>query len=270
MTLETATLPDGRAVWCVNSYEVDFSVAEIFSDDITEHGLDLPEDGVYFDVGANIGLFAMFLQGHCPQARIYAYEPIPSAHAALEKNMEQMGARGRSHRLALGAAPGEIDFDYYPKITALSTMHSEVGDRLAGGLKKILSGDNVGEQVEEILDTTGASERREENGFVEGLFVTEHVRATVDTLSNQLDRYGVTEIDLLKVDTEGAEKDVLAGIREADWARIRQLLVEVHIGKEECDKIERELQGRGYSTSVGDHLLADGGVAVYQIFARRA
>ena len=59
MTPATTQLPDGRTVHCVNAYEVDFSAHEIFTDDLAGHGITLPADGVYFDVGANIGLFSV-------------------------------------------------------------------------------------------------------------------------------------------------------------------------------------------------------------------
>ena len=35
-------------------------------------------------------------------------------------------------------------------------------------------------------------------------------------------------MELLKVDVEGSEADVLAGVAAADWARIKQVAVEVH------------------------------------------
>ena len=77
-----ATLPDGRAIRCVNAYEVDFGWHEIVSDDLTRHGLDLPPDGVYVDVGANIGLFCLRLRDLCPAARLFAFEPMPAAFEA--------------------------------------------------------------------------------------------------------------------------------------------------------------------------------------------
>lgn len=33
-------------------------------------------------------------------------------------------------------------------------------------------------------------------------------------------------LDLVKIDVEGAELDVLEGVDEADWARIRQFVIE--------------------------------------------
>ena len=81
--MQSATLPDGRTVFCVNAYEVDFSVHEIFSEDLGAHGLRLPPAGTFLDVGANIGLFSLYLRDRCPQARIVAFEPMPAVFAAL-------------------------------------------------------------------------------------------------------------------------------------------------------------------------------------------
>jgi hypothetical protein len=38
----------------------------------------------------------------------------------------------------------------------------------------------------------------------------------------------VRTFDLLKVDAEGCEGDILDGVGEGDWSRIRQIIVEVH------------------------------------------
>ncbi len=39
---------------------------------------------------------------------------------------------------------------------------------------------------------------------------------------------GVSEISLLKIDAEGSELDVLAGIANDDWAKVRQIAMEIH------------------------------------------
>ncbi|CAN0151235.1 unnamed protein product, partial [Ectocarpus sp. 13 AM-2016] len=54
---------------------------------------------------------------------------------------------------------------------------------------------------------------------------------------------GVDKIDLLKIDVEGAELDVLLGIEQQDWPKIKQVVAEVHpVG----DRVTRacELLGR--------------------------
>lgn len=269
MNLSTAVLPDGRTVHCVNAYEVDFGAHEIFTDDLEGHGIRLPEDGVFFDVGANIGLFSLLLSDRCARARIFAYEPMPDAFAALEKNMRERSPQGVAVQVGLGAAPGELEFDHFPGITALSTAHSAVGQELAAGLRKIISGAQNAADVDQILDKTGATELRNDAGFVDQLFRHEKVRARIETLSGEMARHGLDHIDLLKIDTEGAENDVLAGIAAADWPRIRQLMVEVHLGADERDRIEARLRTLGYTTTIGDHPLAQGGAPVFHIYARR-
>ncbi|WP_439542276.1 FkbM family methyltransferase [Hyphomicrobium sp.] len=270
MVLSTATLPDGRSVQCVNAYEVDFSWHEIFADDLTAHGLSLPRDGVYVDVGANIGLFALHLNDLAPDARLIAYEPMPASFAALERNIDVMGGRAQAFQMALGAAQGELEFDYYPGISALSTANPAAGEVLSGGLKNLLFSNGASADVRAILDRSGASERMDDEEFIAELFRVERVRAAVDTLSNQASLHGLDRIDLVKIDTEGAEKDVLAGISETLWPRIRQMLVEVHLGRGETDAIAADLEARGYKTVIGNHPLAEGGAPVFHVYAARS
>ncbi|MFO7482470.1 hypothetical protein, partial [Oceanibaculum nanhaiense] len=63
--------------------------------------------------------------------------------------------------------------------------------------------------------------------------------------------------------------EVLAGIAEADRRKIRQLLVEVHLGRDETEIIEADLVRRGYRTSIGGHPLSQGGAPVFHIYATR-
>lgn len=268
-TAPTATLPDGRTILCVNRYEVDFSVHEIFSEDFAAHGIDLPADGVYLDVGANIGLFAIYLRDRCAQGRIFAYEPMPAAFAALAGNAAALTPPADAIPLGLGRQPGTLEFDYFPGISALSTANRDVGEKLSAGLKAVLAGSGASEAVREIVERTGTTERLEEADFLDDLFRRESVTAEIDTLSNQLAARGLDSIDLLKIDTEGAEKEVLAGIAEADWPKIRQLLVEVHLGRAETEAIEADLVRRGYRTSIGGHPLSQGGAPVFHIYATR-
>lgn len=269
MELSNALLPDGRTVYCVNSYEVDFSAHEIFGEDLTAHGLRMPSDGVFVDVGANIGLFSLRIADVCPNAKIFAFEPMPAAFAALERNVSEFAPSAQAFRIGLGAAPGTAEFDYYPAITALSTCNSATGNELAGGIRKLLFNQQPGEAMERILDKTGVTDLREETDFAERLFRVEKVDATIDTFSNQVAALGIDWIDLLKIDTEGNEKEVLAGIREEDWGKIRQLLVEVHLGREEMEHIAEDLHRRGFEITIGDHPMAQGGASVFHIYAKR-
>lgn len=269
VTGAVATLPDGRSIDCVNAYEVGFGWHEIVSDDLTQRGLSLPADGTYLDVGANIGLFCLRLRDLCPQARLYAFEPMPAAFAALQGNAARMGGPVEVSRLALGAAPGEAVFDHYPAISALSTGDPGVGRNLAEGLRGLLFGEGASAEIRSIIDRTGAHERLDDEAFIEQLFRSEQVEVRVDTLDNVVARYGIGPIDLLKIDTEGQERAVMDGIGPELWPRIRQLLIEVHRGPEELSSFLAELEGRGYSSVVEDHPMAQGGAPVFHIYAHR-
>jgi FkbM family methyltransferase len=270
MSVETTTLPDGRQVYCVNDYEVGFSWHEIASDDLTQYGLTLPAGGTYVDVGANIGLFCLRLRDLCPSARIFAFEPMPSAFEALQQNAATMGGDLEVCRMALGAAPGQVVFDHFPAITALSTADTASGQTLADGLRNLLFGEGASPEVRAIIDRTGAHERLDDAAFIDQLFRTESVTADVDTLDNVVARYSIESIDLLKIDTEGQERAVLDGISPALWPRIRQLLVEVHRGPEELSLISSELEERGYALVTKSHPMAQGGAPVSHIYAHRS
>ncbi|MGE4281547.1 MAG: FkbM family methyltransferase [Magnetospirillum sp.] len=266
--MQFACLPDGRTIACVNSYEVDFSVHEIFAEDLAAHGLSLMSDATVLDVGANIGLFALYIRDRYPQARIVAYEPMPEAFAALAHNMAVMNPPGRAVQLALGAAPGWADFDYFPGVSALSTQDHALGERMAGGLRALLAGGQDA-PVQDILDKTGATEMATDSTFVDQLLRPQVVRAEIDTVSAQLAKLGIDRVDLLKVDTEGAEAQVLAGLAEDDWAKIRQLLVEAHHGEDAARQLDADLRARGYRTQLARHPLCQPGAEVFHIYAAR-
>lgn len=267
--MQSATLPDGRSVFCVNAYEVDFGAHEIFSDDLTAHGLSLPVDGTYLDVGANIGLFSLYLRDHCPTARIVAFEPMPTVFAALERNMAALVPSVQAVPLALGARAGWAEFDYFPGVAALSTQNHAVGEAMAAGLRQLLGGGATDDSVQDVMERTGATQVAADGAFLDDLLRPETVRAEIDTVSAQMAALGIDAVDLLKIDTEGAEREVLAGLAEADWPKIRQVLVEVHLGAEVTEIMAAELRGRGFRTSIGTHPLSQGGAAVFHIYAAR-
>jgi FkbM family methyltransferase len=263
----TTTLPDGRQIHCVNAYEVPFGWHEISTDDLAARGLTL-RPGVYMDVGANIGLFCIRLRDLCPQARILAYEPMPAAFAALQRNAADLGGDIETIQLAVGAAPGQAVFEQFPALTALSTANHAVGQVLADGIRSLLSGTGS-RDIRAILDRTGAQDRLDDAAFMEHLFRAETVTANVDTIANQAERHGIDQIELLKIDTEGSERAVLDGVGPL-WPRIRQLMVEVHGGAAERDDTAAELRGRGYQVVAGDHPMAEGGSPVFHLYAHRS
>lgn len=70
-----------------------------------------PPDGVFVDVGANIGLYALVVAAARPGARVLAIEPDPLIRARLEANLALSGLRNVTLRAeAAGDSEGEASF----------------------------------------------------------------------------------------------------------------------------------------------------------------
>jgi len=64
-----------RSIYWGHCYERDFTVA-------------VPRDGVILDLGANVGIFALYAASRlAPAGKVYAFEPSPLCHAILLKNV---------------------------------------------------------------------------------------------------------------------------------------------------------------------------------------
>ena len=62
------------------------------------------------DIGANVGQFATTINAILPQARIYAFEPLPECHAQLRARMRDV-PNFSAINLGLGDQSGEITFE---------------------------------------------------------------------------------------------------------------------------------------------------------------
>ena len=83
------TLDDGTKVHCLVKSEaivLDHHVEGYFS-----HGIQIAENDVVFDVGANIGVFGVRAVQRHQGVRVFAFEPIPEIYATLKKNSELHG-----------------------------------------------------------------------------------------------------------------------------------------------------------------------------------
>ncbi len=150
------------------------------------------------DVGANIGQFAKQVRAVFPDARLYSFEPLPSAYAQLETwASSQPGDRVRTFKLAIGDAVGTVEMhhhtDFSPSSSILESI-SQLGNQFPQTRKQA---------IEQVPLTT--------------------LDAMLADLSEPLD----DEI-LLKIDTQGYEEYVFRGAPET-LNRVAACIVEVNL-----------------------------------------
>ncbi|MDC3315697.1 FkbM family methyltransferase [Candidatus Thioglobus sp.] len=129
---------------------------------------------VVFDIGGNIGITSIYLSSIFPDAKIYTFEPMPENFEILQKNISQY-KNIRAFNYGLGSKNGNF--------------------------KVYLSNDpeNFG----------GISFYPDAHGNQEKSYISCEVK-NVNEIINDLE---VESIDLIKIDTEGAEYDILSTLK---------------------------------------------------------
>ncbi|MGH9334017.1 MAG: FkbM family methyltransferase, partial [Vicinamibacteria bacterium] len=251
-------LPDGRAVAHLNPSETRFMYEEIFERGAYErHGVEIGDGAVVFDVGANIGLFSLYASDSARNVTIHAFEPMPEVFAALKANQTLHGFQGKLHPVALGSKPGREEFVYYPNVSVLSGRFAD-SDEERRVVMRFLENEGRGRGDETLLGEL-LEERLEARRF----------ECEIRTLSEVIRESGCERIDLLKIDVEKSELEVLLGIEDQDWARIQQIVVEVHDEGDRLETIEKLLSRHGFQLEVDqDPSLV--GTGLYNVYAVKA
>jgi FkbH-like protein/FkbM family methyltransferase len=227
----------------LSSVETDDLYREIFVERrYLRHGIRLQDGACVVDVGANIGLFTLFVQQECPNARIFAFEPAPPAFEALNQNVAALGDRVRAFRLGLADTVGRRPLTVYRHASAFSGFHADDaadGAALAAVIRNRLD------------DATLTPEMRDRlaGAFSQGRLDADTIECGVTTLSAMIAELGIKHIDLLKIDAEKAETEILDGIADTDWPKIAQIVVEVH-GDHRAKAVQERLARQGFSVAI--------------------
>jgi tyrocidine synthetase-3 len=234
--------PNGMPVYYLNRMETEFMYKEIFEEGgYLKHGITLPPGACIFDIGANIGVFTLYMHRECKDARIYSFEPVPPVYEVLELNTSLYEGDFRVFNHALGAKAGEVEFTYYPHAAFLSGGFAD-RDQEAVTIKAFLQSREEEKLTEEQYDELLAQR-----------LTTDTYTCRVKTLSRVIEENGIETIDLLKIDVEKAEWEVLEGIKPGHWPRIRQLVIEVHEMHQNRGLLNRVtglLESKGYRVAV--------------------
>ncbi|GHH96308.1 FkbM family methyltransferase [Streptomyces capillispiralis] len=218
--LPRRTLPDGTSLYELNPYETDYLLQEIFEDRVYAiSGPRMPARPLIIDIGANIGLCSLYMARTYPEATVYAFEPSPDAFTALAANVSELGLPVVVLPWAVGGTDGTATMTVYPGATVYSGLYADgTGDHAA-----------ISAAIDAAVDTgTEAGTRLAGEIAVARMRGARPAQVTVTGLHGVLARLGGATVDLLKLDAEGAEADILGSLDETDWARIRQIIMEVH------------------------------------------
>src|SRR5262249_35714049 len=96
---------------------------EIFEDKIYTHDrIAYREGAVVLDVGANIGMFSLFISQAIPTAKIYAFEPVAPIRERLERNVRRYARDASIMPFGLSDNEREETFPYYPRYSMMSGL----------------------------------------------------------------------------------------------------------------------------------------------------
>ncbi|GAA0484636.1 FkbM family methyltransferase [Streptomyces stramineus] len=255
--MEAMQLPNGLTVSQVNVDETEFLYHEIFTERCyLRNEITLAPGDTVLDVGANIGLTTLFLHTEFPGLTFYCFEPAPVPYAALSDNIAAHKINATAVRCALSDHSGVGDLTYYPHCTAMSGFHPDLAEEAALGRSVLLNSGFANEVVDAIEATRNEAE------------TLRTVQCSVRTLSEVITEQRITSVDLLKVDVQKSELEVLGGLAEADWPKIRQCIAEVHDVNGGLRSFTSLLAEHGFSVTVQQDALFDG-TEIYMVFAWR-
>ena len=221
--------PDPPQLW--------YQLNEIVEDrTYLKHGVQVQSGDTVLDVGANVGVAAAFFAEECGAGRVHSFEPVRPIFEVLRSNLRPFPACV-PHHYGLGSESGRASITYYPNDWAVSGLYADPDAERA--------------TVRQAMHNLGVPEGEAEDRLRDR-FDTETLDCELKTLSDALEAEAIQQVDLLKIDVERAELDVLAGIDDADWLRIRQLAMELHLEPRQRDEIETTIRDRGFTVTVAE------------------
>lgn len=257
----TTVLPNGLKIRHQSTAETEHFYADIFEHaGYLRHGVTLPPDACVFDVGANIGLFSVFVATRRPDARLYSFEPVPALFSILSENLARHCPRARAFNAGLSDRPGRASLIFYPDSSGMSSLSADRDEERAV-LATILR------NQARLGDRRAADLLEQEDAFLDARLRGQEVSCELRTLSEVIEAEEVARIDLLKVDVQKHELNVLLGIADGHWPRIGQVVAEVHDTDGRLARIVELLRSKGFRTAVEQDALYAGSplVNVYAV-----
>ncbi|WP_164779422.1 FkbM family methyltransferase [Paenibacillus kobensis] len=237
-------LRNGIEIHQNNEGETEFLYNEIFHKEMYfKHGITLPDHGTVMDVGANIGMFTLYVSSKS-NCRVYAFEPLPPTFNLLKMNTSSL-PQVTTVNVGLSNENKEAEFAYFPTMSTDSVQikyRENHEEDLRYGL--------INHYKDDIADP------RMLKRFVDYLMspklLNEQIyRCKLTTISEMIHYYDLNQIDLLKIDVEKSEFEVLEGIHPQDWGKIKQIVMEVHgLDGEQISRLESIFRTNGFDVLI--------------------
>jgi FkbM family methyltransferase len=194
-----------------------WSVKEAFIDRFYEkYGCQIGEEWTVMDIGAGLGEFTLFAAASHPSNRVLAFEPFAESFALLQENIAQNHIQNiEAYPLAIWGKSGSLLLD--------------------------LSG---GEPLQLQSSQNAAAAETASDGH--------HRQVDCSSLSDIFERLNVAQLDLLKLDCEGAEYPILFQTEPRALEKIRRIVMEYHdqIRGNNHRDLEQFLTQRGFRVRV--------------------
>jgi FkbM family methyltransferase len=170
-----------------------------------------PRHGVMVDIGANIGVVSLDWASRLPHVRIHAYEPHPTTFAVLSENVaaNHLEPLITIRQEAVGRQAGTLTLRSMAESSTLTTAYENSKNERPTGSARVCS-------------------FCPEAGQWWGTVADEFTVSTV-SLDEVIKRCAADgPVRLVKIDTEGAEADILEGARRETLGAIEQFVLEYH------------------------------------------
>jgi FkbM family methyltransferase len=224
-------------------------------------GFELRAGDTVVDIGANIGMFALWAEPQIPRGRLICIEPNPRVLECLRLNISRNNLRNvEVVPVAAGLSDGTMELVCHPGWEALAYSTSVDAPWF---FNKSRAGRVVRWMMQRLR-------RQSHQIAAQKPFTVPQM-----PLSRIMDQHAIAKINFLKVDCEGSEYEILRSLDAAHWARIERVVIEYHeFGR---DRSHRELvellQDNGFEVervrTLLTRLFSLTGASVGMIWARK-
>jgi FkbM family methyltransferase len=265
-------LPNGKPLFFLDKLTALDIYREVYEEqDYFQAGIAIQDGDTVFDIGANIGLFSRYIIEHFPNCHVYAFEPVPVINEVCEANIAEFGSNIHHFKIGLSDKEEQIEFNYYPKVSADSAAIPFDWDYKVEHYVRNWALVTKGIPLAKFVPLKwrkGIITR-----VLKSMYKPIKIQCQLRPLSAIIQENDVKRIDLLKIDAENYERQVIAGISEADWPKIRQIAMEVHQhitgGQSLVQEFTEFLNTHGFQTQIGKEYLAPGS-GVFMLYAKRS